>query len=122
MKLEDAIKGALETRKALRSKQGIYDPNFISENMQRLAHYTGSIEEHLAELEEQLEVAQLESFNRLISEGNSANAADKLCRAEVKDMKGAADKLKRYCSSSWSLISTSQSRFNHIEKQMQQEG
>lgn len=116
MTLEAAVKGMMDARSALRSKQGVSDPHYISEQMQRLAQYTGAVEEHLAELEEQLEVFEQAKFMAQLLEKKSVNQAVIIAKQEVGSQKGMIAKLKRYVNSSWSLISTAQSRWNHLSK------
>lgn len=114
MELKTAITGMLEARTQLRSKQGVTDPSFISEQMQRLAQYTGAVEEHLAELEEQIEVEEMNYFNGWRLDGKSVNQAETLAKQAVSHIKGNIAKLKRYVNSSWSIIGVAQSRFNHL--------
>ena len=116
MKLEDAVNGMMHSRAQLRSPQGVQDPYFISEQMQRLAQYTGAVEEHLAALEEEIELVEHESFIKH-SETRSVNQAEKLAKDEVSALKGSIAKLKRYVNSSWQIIGVAQSRFNHIQKE-----
>lgn len=122
MDLQVAIKGMLTARAQLRSQRGISDPQFISEQMQRLAQYAGSLEEHLAEYEEQLEVQEMEVFNGWLKDGKSINQAELLAKQEVGQLKGQIAKLKRYVNSSWSIIGVAQSRFNHLNIQYKQGG
>lgn len=115
MELQEAVEALLKTRAALRSRDGVTNPSFISENMQRLAQYTGAVEEHLAELEEQLEVDEARKFIAYTKDqGKTVNMAEKLAKEDVAELKGQIAKLRRYVNSSWSLVSTSQSRFNHL--------
>ena len=118
MGLEEAINGLLKTREALRSTRGITDPNFISEQMQRLAQYTGAVEEHLANYEEQLEEKEMDLFKHQTNvQGKSINQAEIITRMETGDLKGQVAKLKRYVNSSWQIVGVAQSRFNHLQKQ-----
>lgn len=115
MDLEIATKGMMDARSELRSERGVTDPFFISEQMQRLAQYTGAVEEHLAELEEQLEVLESRKFlNYTKEQGRSVNQAEILAKQEVGSHKGKIAKLKRYVNSSWQIVGVSQSRFNHL--------
>lgn len=119
MDLDTAVEGMMKTREALRSKRGVGDAGFISEQMQRLAQYTGAIEEHLAQYEEQLEAQEMEKFIHYTKvEGRSVNQAETLVKMETGDMKGQIAKLKRYVNSSWQIVGVSQSRFNHLQKQV----
>lgn len=116
MDLETAVKGMMDARACLRSKKGVNSPGYISEQMQRLAQYTGSVEEHLAELEKSIEVEMHQIFVKEAA-NSSVNQAEKLARFETGETKGEIAKLKRYVNSSWQLVSTAQSRFNHLQKE-----
>lgn len=117
MKLDDAVKGMLDARQQLRSIEGINSPFFISEQMQRLTQYTGAVEEHLADLEEILEVEEMNRFIHYTkAEGKSVNQAEILAKQEVGNYKGEIARLKRYVNSSWSIIGVAQSRWNHLAK------
>lgn len=117
MNLEDATKGMMDARTQLRSTRGVNDPFFISEQMQRLTQYTGAVEEHLAELEEELEVEEMTRFIHYTkTEGKSVNQSEILAKQEVGSHKGEIAKLKRYVNSSWSIIGVAQSRWNHLSK------
>lgn len=114
MDLETAIKGMLEARNQLRSKRGVSDGTFISEQMMRLTQYTGAVEEHLAVFEEQLEVAEMQEFDSQLSQGKSVNMSETLAKQKVGSLKGKIAYLKRLVNSSWSIIGVAQSRFNHL--------
>jgi len=114
MELDEAVKGMLKTREALQSRRGVADPVFISENMQRLTQYTGAVEVHLAELEEQLENKEMKLFLDYLKQGKSVNMSETLAKQEVGSYKGEIAKLSRLVKSSWSIISTAQSRWNHL--------
>lgn len=114
MDLETAIKGLLQVRNTLRSTQGVIDPLFISENMQRLAQYTSAVEEHLADYEEELEILEMQKFLSYLNQGKSVNMSEMLAKQEVGSHKGKIAKLSRLVKSSWSLISTAQSRIKHL--------
>lgn len=118
MKLEEAVKGMMDARAKLRSKQGVSSPEFISEQMQRLAQYTGAVEEHLAQAEEDIELDMMNKF-KLYSTGEEAksvNQAETLARFETGGTKGKIAKLKRYVNSSWQIVGVAQSRWNHLQK------
>lgn len=116
MDLQVATKGMLDAREKLRSRDGVVNPTFISEQMQRLAQFTGAVEEHLAELEEQIEVNEMQHFNDWRTDGKSVNQAETLAKQEVSNIKGNIAKLKRYVNSSWAIIGVAQSRFNHLSQ------
>lgn len=112
----------MDARSQLRSTEGITDPSFISVQMQRLTQFTGAVEEHLAELEERIEVEEHNSFNGWMTEGKSVNQAEAMAKQEVSAIKGQIAKLKRYVNSSWSIIGVAQSRVNHINTEYKQGG
>ena len=114
MDLDVAIKGLLDARNQLRSRQGVSNPTFISEQMMRLTQFTGAVEEHLAELEEELEVAEMQEFDKHLTQGKSVNMSETLAKQKVGSQKGKIAYLKRLVNSSWSIIGVSQSRFNHL--------
>jgi septation ring formation regulator EzrA len=115
VELNDAIEAMVKVRAALRTQRGINDPAYISENMQKLAQFVSAIEEHLAVLEEQLEAEEMKRFIRYTrTEGKSINQAEILAKQEVGELKGQIAKLKRYVNSSWAIVGTAQSRFNHL--------
>lgn len=117
MELEKAIEGMIKTREALRSGRGITDPSFISEQMQRLAQYTGAVEEHLAEVEGELELEEMRLFVGLTKDqAKSVSQAETIVRKELGDKRGQIAKLKRLVSSSWQIVGVSQSRWNHLNK------
>jgi hypothetical protein len=122
MDLQQAVKGMMDARSQLRSTEGITDPSFISVQMQRLTQFTGAVEEHLAELEERIEVEEHNSFNGWMTEGKSVNQAEAMAKQEVSAIKGQIAKLKRYVNSSWSIIGVAQSRVNHINTEYKQGG
>lgn len=114
MSLDDAIKGLLKTREALQSTRGVNDPSFISEQMQRLSQYTGAVEVHLADLESELENLEMKKFLAYLEQGKSVNMSETLTKQEVGSHKGEIAKLSRLVKSSWNIISTAQSRWNHL--------
>ena len=114
MEIQTAIKGMLDARESLRSKDGVINPSFISEQMQRLAQYTGAVEEYLAELEEQIELDEYRAYSSYREAGSSVNQAETIAKQDVSALKGQIAKLKRYVNSSWSIIGVAQSRFNHL--------
>ena len=116
MDINEAVTGMLDARAQLRTRKGINDPFFISEQMQRLAQYTGAVEEHLAEVEEQQEIEEEQAFRKYSAEGKSVNAAQDAAKYDTAKLKGEIKKLKRYVGSSWSIVGVAQSRFNHLQK------
>lgn len=122
MDLDVAIRGLLQIRKEMRSQKGVKDPMVISESMQRLAQYTGAVEEELANLEEELEHTEMGKFLSYKNQGMSVNMSETLAKQEVGELKGQIAKLTRLVNSSWKIISTAQSRYNHLKTEYQQGG
>lgn len=123
MNIQTATNGMMDARMQLRTQRGVTDPSFMSEQMQRLCQYTGAIEEHLADLEEELEVMEMAKFNWYRREENkSVNQAETLAKQDMGVIKGQIAKLKRYVNSSWSIIGVAQSRWNHLKSEYQQGG
>lgn len=118
MDLEASVKGMMNARAAFRTKKGISNPDYISEQMQRLAQYTGAVEEHLAQLEEDIEITMTNKFIKYTNQEDkkSVNQAETLTRFETGVTKGQIAKLKRYVNSSWQIVGVSQSRWNHLSK------
>ena len=117
MDLEVAIKGMLDAQDKLRTPQGTNDPDEISYQMQRLAQYTGAVELHLANFERNYEIElgkRLHTY--LVTEGTNATNADKRVRIDLAKDKGEIAYLTRIVSSAWKQVSTSQSRWNHLQK------
>jgi hypothetical protein len=122
MDLQQSVKGMMDARSQLRSPEGITDPGFISIQMQRLTQFTGAVEEHLADLEERIEVEESTIFSGWMTDGKSVNQAETLAKQEVSVLKGQIAKLKRYVNSSWAIIGVAQSRVNHINSEYKQGG
>jgi hypothetical protein len=114
MLLATAVKGMLETRNALESKEGVSLPVFISENIQRLAQYTAAIEEILADDEAELVIKEADKFAEYLAAGKSVNMANNLLKYEFKEERAEITRLTRYANSSWKLIGVGQSRIKHL--------
>lgn len=118
MDLEQAVNLMMDARKNLRTKKGISDPDTMSREMMRLAQATGAVEEHLAQLEEDIEITMTNRFIKYTNQEDkkSVNQAETLTRFEAGIIKGQIAKLKRYVNSSWQIVGTTQSRWNHLSK------
>lgn len=114
MNLETAVEGMLRERSVLQQDDAIFSPTFISEHMQMLAQYTGSVEERLAELEAELEIHESQLFKKYRKAGDSINAATTKIKYDIGEQKAEVTKLKRYVASSWKVISAAQSRIKHL--------
>ena len=114
MDLQAAITGMLETRKALDSPEGLFSPTFISLKIQELAQYVGALEIILADKESDLTVKEAKRYKEYMSEGKKTSTAKDLARFDFIDEHAEINKLSRYISSSWKVVSTSQSRVKHL--------
>lgn len=117
MNLEDAVNGMLDAREKLRSKEGINNPMYMSEHMDRLAQYTGAVEERLADYEEAYEAERYGKYLEY-AKTMSATAADNQSKAETNHTYAQNTKLSRLVASSWKIVSEKQSRFNHLTSQV----
>ena len=114
MDLQTAIDGMLRIRKALDSPEGLSSPTFISEKIQELAQYVGVIEIILADLESDLAINESERYKAYIDDGKKTSTAKDLARNDFVAQRAQITKLARYISSSWRIVSTSQSRIRHL--------
>ena len=114
MLLTTAMKGMLEAREELQKEEGVSNPTFISENTQRLAQYTGAVEEVLAENEADLVTKESTKFKAYMDEKKSANMASNLLKYDFTEERAQIAKLTRLCNSSWKIISVAQSRVKHL--------
>lgn len=104
----------LEIRSALRDTGGVSNPAFISEQIQKLAQYTGVAEEHLAEQESALVKLEAQKFQEYIDSGKSVNMTTGLMKYAFSDERADITKLSRLANSSWKIIGVAQSRIKHL--------
>lgn len=114
MLVSTAINGMLEIRSALRDTGGVSNPAFISEQIQKLAQYTGVAEEHLAEQESALVKLEAQKFQEYIDSGKSVNMTTGLMKYAFSDERADITKLSRLANSSWKIIGVAQSRIKHL--------
>lgn len=114
MLLTTALKGMLDARTALQKPEGVSLPTYISEQTQRLAQYSGAVEEILAEDEADLITKESAKFKEYMSKEKSANMATNLLKYDFTVERAEIVKLTRLCNSSWKIISVSQSRVKHL--------
>lgn len=120
MDLKTALKGMADAQSMLRSKEGVKSLPNMSENMDRLAAYTSAVEDHLADLEEQLQIAESEYYYDAKTVFNmTPAAAEREAKYASADLKGNIKRLTRLVNSAWKLISVKQSRFNHLVKEQE---
>lgn len=114
MDLATAIAGVLQERSALQQEEGISNPSYISEHMQRLVQFNSVLEEKLGEEESKLEKEEARLFKEYRKKGMSVNAAQTQIKYDIAADKAEITRLTRLCNSSYRFISTSQSRVKHL--------
>jgi len=116
MLLATAVNGMLEARNGLRETEAVSNPTYISEQTQKLAQFTGAVEEALAEDEADLVKKEAAKFKEYMSgdKPKSANMASNLLKFDFTDERAEIVKLTRLCNSSWKIISVAQSRVKHL--------
>ena len=114
MLLATSLKGMQDARESLQTKEALSLPSYISEQTQRLAQYTGAVEEVLAENEADLVRKTSAKFKAYMEAGKSANMAGELLKYDFVEERAEVVKLTRLCNSSWKIISVSQSRVKHL--------
>lgn len=115
MKLDIALNGMFAIQNKLRTSEGVTNPTFMSLQMARLAQYTGSVEEHLAQFEKEYE----EEFGRkrkkyMIDDKMKATPAEAMAEMELAEVKGQIKYLTRLTASAWKQVGVIQSRHNHL--------
>lgn len=122
IELSEALKGMFYAENQLRSREGIYNPTFQSEQMMRLSQYTGSVEEHLAEVERDYEIKlAMELKKRLLD----TKPPMKITQAErevdilLAEQKAQIKYLTRLVGSAWKQSGIIQSRINHLVRESQ---
>lgn len=114
MLITTALEGMVEERSALQDEQGISNPSYISEHTQRLAQFTGAVEEILAEDESDLVTKTAKTFKQYTDSGKSVNMATELLKYDYTKERAEIVKLTRLTNSSWKIISVAQSRVKHL--------
>jgi hypothetical protein len=114
MELSTAIEGMLKHRKALDTPQGLSSPTYISEQIQAMAQYVGNIELILADKESDLVIKEAARYKEYIDQGKKTSTAKDLARFDFTAEHAEINKLTRYISSSWKIVSTAQSRILHL--------
>lgn len=114
MDIKTAIEGMLDSKAKLQTPQGVSSLPVMSENMQRLAAYTSAVEDILAGYEYELEVKERDAYYEEIKKGLKPSPAEREAKYAVAEEKGQIKKLIRLVNSSWKLIDTVRSRYNHL--------
>lgn len=114
MDIATAISGVLQERSALQQSEGISNPSYISEHMQRLSQYNSALDERLGDEEKKIDVKEAELFKSYRAKGMSVNAAQTQIKYDIAADKAEITRLTRLVSSSWRFIGASQSRIRHL--------
>jgi hypothetical protein len=117
MDLKTSLTGLLDAQHELQTPQGISNPTTLSEQMMRLAAYTSSVEEFLAGLERDFELAYHSTLRRWLDAGEKVTGAERATDIELSDLKAQIRYLSRMVSSAWKMVSIIQSRINHLTKE-----
>lgn len=118
MDLDTALKGMFDAENALRSREGVNNPTFMSEQMMRLSQYVGAVEEHLADYEREIEFQEGILLKRyMIDNKVKVTQAERMVDIEIAELKGQIKYLTRLVKSAWSQVGVIQSRINHLVKQ-----
>lgn len=117
MDLNTAIKGMMDAKAKLQTPSGVSSLPVMSENMQRLAAYTSAVEDGLANLESELEIKERDFYYAAIKTGLKPSPAERDAKYEVAQEKGDIKRLVRLVNSSWKLIDTVRSRYNHLNQE-----
>ena len=122
MDLEVALKGMFDSENSLRSRTGINNPTYMSEQMMRLSQYLGAVEEHLADLERSFEIKEAVMMkDRLLDRRPPmpVTKAEREVAIELAEEKGQIKYLTRLVKSGWSQVGIIQSRINHLVREAQ---
>lgn len=118
MELDKALQGMFDAEEKLRSKQGVNNPVFMSEQMMRLSQYTGAVEEKLAEYEKDYEVnLSIKLKQYMLTEGMKPTPSEARAKMDLGEIKGQIAYLTRLVSSAWKQVGVIQSRINHLARE-----
>lgn len=117
MDIDTAIKGMMDAKAKLQTPGGVRSLPIMSENMQRLAAYTSAVEDGLAEYEGELEIKERDAYYLEIKSGLKPSPAEREAKYAVAKEKGEIKRLVRLVNSSWKLIDTVRSRYNHLNQE-----
>ncbi len=116
MQLNDAIKGAIDARTRLATREAVVSPVIMSEQMYRLGQYTAEIESHLGDLEQEYEIKFAQSYSEYSKE-LSATAAKQKADVDLAELKGNIKRLSRYVSANWKAHTGIMARINHLDRE-----
>lgn len=117
MTLETALKGMADAKAQLSQWAAVQSLPIMSEQMQRLATYTVTVEEFLGETESAQERGEAEVYYEAVAAGKSSNQSETMARYATAELKADIKRLTRLVKSAWNLIDVIRSRFNHLEKE-----
>lgn len=117
MDIDVAIQGMMDSKAKLQTPQGVSSLPVMSEHMQRLAAYTSAVEDKLAEYEAELEIKERDAYYALLGSGLKPSPAEREAKYKVAKEKGEIKRLVRLVNSSWKLIDTVRSRYNHLSSE-----
>lgn len=118
MELDKALDGMFDAETKLRSREGVNNPVFMSEQMMRLSQYTGAVEEKLAEHERDLETdyaARLHKY--MIDQSMKVTQAERMVDMDTAFTTGQIKYLTRIVGSAWKQVGVIQSRINHLTRE-----
>lgn len=120
MELNIALEGMFNAENALRSREGVNNPTYLSEHMMRLSQYVGAVEEKLAEYEKDLEVSYAVGLKEyLLVQKMKVTEGQRMVEIDMAELKGQVKYLTRLVSSAWKQVGVAQSRVNHLVRESQ---
>lgn len=117
MDIQTAINGMMDAKAKLQTPSGVNSLPVMSENMQRLAAFTSAVEDGLADYERDLEIKERDAYYNQLEAGLKPSPAEREAKYTVAKEKGEVKRLIRLVNSSWKLIDTVRSRYNHLNSE-----
>jgi hypothetical protein len=118
MNLETSLKGMLSAEEALRSKEGVNNPVYSSEQMMRLSTYASAVEEHLAQYEKDFEIRYAKELKqRLFQDNAKVTQVEREVDIILAELKAQIKYLTRLVNSAWRQVGVIQSRINHLTRE-----
>lgn len=118
MELNKALKGMFDAEMLLRSRRGVNEPIFMSEQMMRLSQYAGAVEEALAEYEKDYEINLSRALKKyMLDDKMKPTPAEARAKMDLGETKGQIAYLSRLVSSAWKQVGVIQSRINHLARE-----
>ena len=117
LSLKEALIGLSDAQDKIRNATAIVSPVILSEQMMRLSAYAGSIDEHLADFEQEYETNFASKILGYMNEGMKVSPAEVRSKMELSEIRGQIAYLSRLSSSAWRQIGTIQSRINHLKQE-----